>query len=284
MWSAREPSSTSREPASGRAPSSNGETSRRIVVSTSQGRVRGVRTDIAPAYPRRASQYGRVPTAADHLSRDQRRALGAVYTPAAEADLACEIALQRWGGDPATAVVCDPACGTGDFLAALVRVGGRPARLVGVDADAGALQRVAVPGAELHHGDAIVTDPARFSWGVQAPARLRPGARQPAVRAAPVARRPVRRPGQVRRPGRGGRRPDRARAAPVAPRRPGGGVPGARRVAAGRGRRAGVRDHQRVARRRLRRAAGPAPARRRASASWSSDRPSAPSRAPTSTR
>src|SRR4051794_13041637 len=124
MWSAREPSSTRRAPASGRAPSSYGETSRRIVVSTSQGRVRGVRTDIAPAYPSRASQYRRVPTAADHLSRDQRRALGAVYTPAAEAELACRIALERWGRDPATAVACDPACGAGDFLAALVRVAG----------------------------------------------------------------------------------------------------------------------------------------------------------------
>ncbi len=112
-----------------------------------------------------------MPTAADHLSRDQRRALGAVYTPAAEADLACRIAVERWGGDPATAVTCDPACGTGDFLAALVRVVGRPARLVGVDADAGALARVAVPGVQLHHGDAIVTDAARFAWGVHAPAR-----------------------------------------------------------------------------------------------------------------
>ncbi len=112
-----------------------------------------------------------MPTAADHLSRDQRRALGAVYTPAAEADLACGIALERWGGDPARAVACDPACGAGDFLAALVRVAGRPARLVGVDADAGALQHVAVPGVELHHGDALVTDPARFAWGVHAPAR-----------------------------------------------------------------------------------------------------------------
>ena len=121
-------------------------------------------------HPSRASQYGRVPSAADHLSRDQRRALGAVYTPAAEADLACRIALQRWGGDPASAVVCDPACGTGDFLAALVRVGGRPATLVGVDADAGALQRVPVPGVRLHHGDAIVSDPGRFAWGVHAPA------------------------------------------------------------------------------------------------------------------
>ena len=68
-----------------------------------------------------------MPTAADHLSRDQRRALGAVYTPAAEAELACRIALERWGGDPAAAVACDPACGAGDFLAALVRVR-RPGR------------------------------------------------------------------------------------------------------------------------------------------------------------
>ncbi len=111
-----------------------------------------------------------MPTAADHLSRDQRRALGAVYTPAAEAELACSIALERWGRDPATAVACDPACGAGDFLAALVRVGGAPARLVGVDADAGALRRVSVPGAELHHGDAVATDTGRFAWGVHAPA------------------------------------------------------------------------------------------------------------------
>jgi SAM-dependent methyltransferase len=111
-----------------------------------------------------------VQTAPDHLSRDERRALGAVYTPAAEAELACRIALERWGGDPATAVACDPACGAGDFLAALVRVAGPPARLVGVDADAAALRRVHVPGAELHHGDAVVADPARFVWGMHAPA------------------------------------------------------------------------------------------------------------------
>lgn len=110
-----------------------------------------------------------MPTAADHLSRDQRRALGAVYTPAAEAELACRIALDRWGRDPATAVACDPACGAGDFLAAFVRVAGQPARLVGVDADAAALLRVPVPAVELHHGDAIVTDPERFAWGVHAP-------------------------------------------------------------------------------------------------------------------
>jgi hypothetical protein len=112
-----------------------------------------------------------VATAADHLSREQRRALGAVYTPATEAELACRIALEQWGGDPRSAVACDPACGAGEFLAALVRCGGRPARLVGVDADAAALRRVAVPGAELHHGDALVPEPGLFTWGVHAPAR-----------------------------------------------------------------------------------------------------------------
>jgi methylase of polypeptide subunit release factors len=112
-----------------------------------------------------------VATAADHLTRDQRRALGAVYTPASEAELACGLALARWGGDPGRAAACDPACGAGHFLAALVRCGGPPARLVGVDADAAALAQVDVPGAELHHGDALVVDPDRFAWGVHAPAR-----------------------------------------------------------------------------------------------------------------
>jgi methylase of polypeptide subunit release factors len=112
-----------------------------------------------------------VATAADHLSRSERRALGAVYTPAGEAELACELALARWKRDPAGAVVCDPACGAGDFLAAFVRCAGAPVRMVGVDADRGALARVQVPGAELHHGDALVTDPGTFAWGVHAPAR-----------------------------------------------------------------------------------------------------------------
>src|SRR5262249_39659624 len=81
------------------------------------------------------------------------------------------IALEQWGRDPRRAVACDPACGAGEFLAALVRCAGRPARLVGVDADARALARVVAPGAELHHGDALVPDPAAFAWGVHAPAR-----------------------------------------------------------------------------------------------------------------
>src|SRR5262249_58926977 len=81
------------------------------------------------------------------------------------------IALEQWGRDPRRAVACDPACGAGEFLAALVRCAGRPARLVGVDADARALARVVAPGAELHHGDALVPDPATFAWGVHAPAR-----------------------------------------------------------------------------------------------------------------
>lgn len=110
-------------------------------------------------------------TVADHLSREEQRALGAVYTPAPEAELACRVALKRWGGDPARAVACDPACGAGDFLAALVRVGGRPARLVGVDPDATALARAGATGAELHRGDALVPDRAQFAWGVHAPDR-----------------------------------------------------------------------------------------------------------------
>ncbi len=103
---------------------------------------------------------------AEHLTNAERRALGAVYTPAIEAEAACTAALRHLARAPADAIVCDPACGAGDFLAAWLAVAGPPARLVGVDADAGALARVAVPGVEVHHRDAL--DPG---WGDGLPAR-----------------------------------------------------------------------------------------------------------------
>ena len=172
-------------------------------------------------------------TAADHLTRAQRRALGAVYTPATEAELACRIALGAWGGDPRRAVVCDPACGAGEFLAALVRCGGQPARLVGVDADAAALARVAVPGAELHHGDALVVDPALFAWGVHAPARYDLVVGNPPYVRHQSLRRPARPAGRYGDRVAAAVDGPRAGAASVAPSRPVGGVPGARRLAAG---------------------------------------------------
>ncbi len=96
--------------------------------------------------------------------------LGQVYTPAVEVELATRIALEHWGGDLASAAVCDPACGTGDFLLGAAR----DARmLVGVDVDptAVAVARERLPRAAIHHGDALVVDPARFAWGVHAPAQ-----------------------------------------------------------------------------------------------------------------
>ena len=105
-----------------------------------------------------------------------RRTLGAVYTPPAEVALASTIALERWreGVDERDLeAVCDPACGAGAFLVGfLAATGERPPVLVGVDADAGAVAIAAerLPEASLHHGDALVLDPARFAWGRQAPA------------------------------------------------------------------------------------------------------------------
>jgi hypothetical protein len=96
--------------------------------------------------------------------------LGQVYTPTAEVELATRIALEHWGGDLASASVCDPACGAGDFLLGPARAA---RSLVGVDVDpvAVASARERLPGVAIHHGDALVVDPDLFAWGVHAPAR-----------------------------------------------------------------------------------------------------------------
>ncbi len=89
-----------------------------------------------------------------------RKALGQWFTPAAlvEHVVACATA----GARQRIRSVLDPACGDGRFLAASREVLGDGVALVGVDIDeaASAATRRLVPGAEVHHADALTRD-----WG-----------------------------------------------------------------------------------------------------------------------
>jgi hypothetical protein len=91
--------------------------------------------------------------------RDQRRRLGAWYTPPGLVDHVVELALTAVGPVPGRLRALDPACGDGRFLHAVgSRVEG--SELAGMDIDEAAVSaaRGVVPQAQLRHGDALVAD------------------------------------------------------------------------------------------------------------------------------
>lgn len=108
------------------------------------------------------------PAAADaptHLRTGrQRKALGQWFTPTAVVEHVVDRSLAGMGGRVRR--VLDPACGDGRFLGAVRDVLGDVTddgiELVGVDVDDAAVvaTRANVPGAVVHHGDALARD-----WG-----------------------------------------------------------------------------------------------------------------------
>jgi SAM-dependent methyltransferase len=108
---------------------------------------------------------------ADQVS-DERRRLGAWYTPPDLVELVQSVSLDRvlpHRPDPAGLLVLDPACGTGNLLVAaadrLVRAGldpeGAQQCLVGVDVDGAALAeaRRRLPGARFVEADGLTWSP-----------------------------------------------------------------------------------------------------------------------------
>lgn len=104
-----------------------------------------------------------------HAEREQRRALGAWYTPEW---LVARVLDTMLGGGPAPRSVLDPSCGDGRFLAATAERWPE-ATLHGVDIDVGALaeaRRRLGARAVLHHGDGLtVPDAGEFDLVVGNP-------------------------------------------------------------------------------------------------------------------
>src|SRR5262249_13423360 len=106
------------------------------------------------------------------LTPDERRRFGAFDTPSFLVELLLDWSLQPFldaGRDPSTISVLDPACGTGNFLAAAARRLGTAQNIVGIDTDERAIERSrALLGraARLEVGDAFGSDLADGSFDV----------------------------------------------------------------------------------------------------------------------
>jgi type I restriction-modification system DNA methylase subunit len=70
------------------------------------------------------------PPAADHLSKQEKKKLGAYYTSDKLADILVNLA-----GLKETDIVLDPTCGNGQLLKAAIRAGVPPSNCLGVDID-----------------------------------------------------------------------------------------------------------------------------------------------------
>ncbi|HZN35205.1 MAG TPA: N-6 DNA methylase, partial [Pirellulaceae bacterium] len=118
-----------------------------------------------PRHPRRATFSA--PLGQPQLAREERRALGAYYTPPEIVRLIVELTLEPLLAErpPEPPRVIDPACGAGEFLAAsaerLARVYGSRTKVYGLDLAAAAIQaarrRLGAAGV-VRQGNALLDD------------------------------------------------------------------------------------------------------------------------------
>jgi len=113
--------------------------------------------------PQLADGVGAGSAADDPDGGRRRKRLGQWFTPPALVDHLVAVVHGLEQADPASSpvrTVLDPACGDGRFLVAAREAFGPQVQAVGIDLDerAVAAARTALPGAEIHHADALAME------------------------------------------------------------------------------------------------------------------------------